>query len=76
MATIDDDLIIYGNDLNIPPCKRNFSQYVLDKMVQNSDKIAQVSFTFCFYSYYFAELKTRHFLFRRKKKYLQVCSFM
>ncbi|XP_044743330.1 4-coumarate--CoA ligase-like [Chrysoperla carnea] len=42
MATIDDELIIYGGDLNIPQCKRNFSQYVLDKMTQNSDKIAQI----------------------------------
>ncbi|XP_044743981.1 uncharacterized protein LOC123306150 [Chrysoperla carnea] len=36
------ELIIYGGDLKVPPCERNFSQYVLDKMAENSNKIAQI----------------------------------
>ncbi|XP_044743653.1 4-coumarate--CoA ligase 1-like [Chrysoperla carnea] len=39
---MDKELIIYGGDLKIPPCERNFSQYVLDKMRENSNKIAQI----------------------------------
>ncbi|XP_044728170.1 4-coumarate--CoA ligase 1-like [Chrysoperla carnea] len=43
MATeTDQELIIYGGDIEVPPCERNFSQYLLDKMLQNSNKIAQI----------------------------------
>ncbi|XP_044727729.1 4-coumarate--CoA ligase-like, partial [Chrysoperla carnea] len=38
----DQELLIYGGDLKIPPCERNFSQYLLDKMLQNSNKIALI----------------------------------
>lgn len=38
----EEGKIWYGGDWNIPKCKKNIGQYLLDAMLHHKDQIAQV----------------------------------